>query len=347
MIPQFLKKIVVFAGLWALLVYSICIALPFHYFNAEYPMWLSKMELLEKQDDNRNYILGDSRAIAGLEAKTLGADYYNLALGGGTPMEGYFMLKKMLEANKKIDTLIISYAPIHLEQSEMFWDRQLKYNFYQKSDVEFIFDQLNPHNEYFWEYANEGAYSNKNKSQLLTRAYAVLYKNPMEFRPELTKSFLLRGYSNYKVYQAIKERKGSFDFGTQNGCNQLNIEAKRENFIPKKILVNCLEETFKLAKRHNIQVVCISSPMNSASFNKLTATYREGVLDLYKTLRQKYPEALFFDAGLVSYEPDFFGDESHLNAAGRQKFSIAVKNTLREKRGNFQYNLLSFSSDKQ
>lgn len=325
---KLIKKIALLSILWSVSVYLICLLLPFHYFNAEYPIWLSKMQMMKEKNPYKNLIIGDSRAIAGLSPKILGEDYYNMALGGATPMEGYFMLKKMLDQGKKIDTILVSYAPIHFEQSEMFWDRQLKYNFYNLEDIHEIFENLNEKNERFWRYGEKEYFKSDQRKDHIRKAYLTYLRSPMELRAELSKSLLLRGYTNYGVYKEIKQRKGSYDFGKNQFSHDLNVEAKRKKFMPKEIILQCMEKMFSLASTHNIKVIYMSLPMNETSYAALSPNYRKGVREMHQKLSEDHPEVHFNNIDITFYKDYFFGDASHLNDSGRKKFSLEVKEQL-------------------
>lgn len=325
MTSNLIKQVLAFAIIWFVLVYFICLFLPFHYFNAEYPMWKSKMEVMETNNTFNNLIIGDSRVIAGVNPDALGPNYYNLALGGGTPMEGYYSLKRMLKAGKRIDTIIVSYAPIHFEQSEMFWDRQVKYNFYDLDEIDEIFSELNTENEIFWAYEGDKNFKESDKSALMTRAYKTYFKFPTELRTELSKSFLLRGYTNYNVYKEIKSRRGCFDFGRADFSNDLNVEAKRTVFLPKKVLLASLDKMLALAINNQIVVMYASLPMNQTSFHALSEEYRNGVERMDVLIKKKHPEVQFINPALVYYDDIYFGDASHLNKKGRERFSFELK----------------------
>ena len=329
MIGKLIKQVTVFGMIWFVAMYLICIFLPFHYFNREYPMWKSKMDLMEEGPSTyRNLVFGDSRAIAGLETKDLGESYFNMALGGATPMEGYFMLKKMLENGKKIDTLIVSYSPIHFEQSEMFWDRQLKYGFYDMDDVDYIFNTMNTDNETFWAYDGPSRYEDGEKASFTREAFLNIMRFPTEYRVELSKSFLLRGVTNFKIQEEIVQRRGSFDFGTAAFSNSLNVEAKRDSFRPKKVIVKSLRMLLDLADLNGIQVLYTHLPMNEASYQALGKTYAKGVMQLEEELRSEFPGVAFVNPSLFAYENRFFGDDSHLNVDGRKKFTEEFKSLV-------------------
>ncbi|SNZ01268.1 hypothetical protein SAMN06265377_3105 [Flagellimonas pacifica] len=326
-----IKQVLAFSAIWFFLMYLICLFLPFHYFNAEYPMWKSKMEVMESNNTFSNLIIGDSRVVAGVNPDALGSNYYNLALGGGTPMEGYYSLKQMLNSGKKVDTIIVSYAPLHFEQSEMFWDRQVKYNFYELDEIEEIFNELNTENETFWEYEGDKNFEESEKGSLMRRAYKTYFKFPTELRTELSKSFLLRGYTNYAVYNEIKNRRGCFDFGRADFSNDLNVEANRVQFVPKKVLVSSLEKMFELARENDIIVMYTSLPMNQTSYNALHSEYRNGVEQMNSYLKLKHPYVEFVNPALVFYDDTYFGDASHLNKKGRERFTFELKQLVTKK----------------
>lgn len=323
----FLKKIMVFGVLWFTLFYAACWMLPIHYFNREYPMWKSKMEVTQHPENYNNFILGDSRAIAGFDTKSLGANYYNLALGGGTPIEGYYQLKRLLENGAKVDTLLVSYSPIHLEQSEMFWDRQVKYGFYNPEEIKKLVLTDNKELETFWAYDAKS----KSKSSLESEVIGGImsyYKSPYHLRTEIGKSMFLRGYSNQRVYRDIRHNRGTYDFGTAEKSEDLNVEALRTQFKPRKIIIDHLEKLFDLATLHKIKVFYVSLPMNQASAGALHQDYTQGVRFLEHRLKEDYHTIDFVYPAIHSYDNHYFGDASHLNQRGRKKFTLDFIATL-------------------
>ena len=77
-------------------------------------------EYIESEIDKEIIVIGDSRAMAGLAPKLIDPNsVYNLSIGGGTPISGYYTLKKMLEKQKTPKTIILSYAPFHLIVDDM------------------------------------------------------------------------------------------------------------------------------------------------------------------------------------------------------------------------------------
>ena len=91
---KFILKIAVLSILFLTMVTIFLSFCKMFYNGNEYPMWRAKFEYVLKTHSSENIIIGDSRALAGIIPEIIGDDYYNLSYGGGTPIEGYFLLKK-------------------------------------------------------------------------------------------------------------------------------------------------------------------------------------------------------------------------------------------------------------
>ena len=52
----------------------------------------------------------------------------NLALGGGTAMEAYYVLVRYLEQHPPPKTVLLSLSPYHFQES-LFWERLTRYHF--------------------------------------------------------------------------------------------------------------------------------------------------------------------------------------------------------------------------
>ncbi len=325
MIQSFIKKSIIYLVIWVVLIYSLLIFFPLSYNMHAYPMYLNKMELINSKFDYKNLIIGDSRTIAGIDPQILGKSYYNLGLSGGTPVEGYFTLKKILENENKIDTILVSYGPFHLQWSDTFWERQLKYNFYEFKDINEIFYDLNTEQVKFWKEDVE-----KLDSSILyfvLKAYLIKLRFPIFYRNELKNSLLLRGENNKKVYREIKNNKGQYLFGEKEFSHDLNYEAEMNSFEAKLIFINSLDKIFSLAANNDIQVVYINPPFNKSSYNKLNKTYIEDYNNSLQKLKIKFSEVIF-SSDIMYYEDNFFGDASHLNEKGKIKFSEEIKKKL-------------------
>lgn len=111
------------------------------YMNPEYPMWLHIKDVIHSKNHNVYdlIIVGDSRAKAGFIPNLCGAKKcFNFSVGGGTPIEGYYILKKFLSNNPAPKNLVISFAPSHLDSQDCYWERTVKFDFLDKNEYQEI-----------------------------------------------------------------------------------------------------------------------------------------------------------------------------------------------------------------
>ncbi|MFO1402736.1 MAG: hypothetical protein U1F30_16235 [Steroidobacteraceae bacterium] len=70
-------------------------------------------------------ILGDSRSECCLSAAEMG--FVNLSLAGGSPVEGYYLLRRLIERGAHIDRLIISFGAFHVFSQDTYYSRSRYY----------------------------------------------------------------------------------------------------------------------------------------------------------------------------------------------------------------------------
>jgi len=296
------------------------------YESKEYPMWKFKIDYAKENGDSQNIIFGDSRAVAGFIPKEIDNDFVNLALGGGTSIESYFLLRKLLEKNipKKI---ILSLAPFHMSTSDVFFKRTLAYDFLSTSELKEILNISKKLNFNFWtkELFNSplDLYKFQIKSHLTHNNFFL------DYRPSL-KAFSfnpLRPIQNYYVFKEIKNNSGQYTFGNKAYSSGLNTETESENFTPNKLLDYYLKKTLSLALDNNIKIYMINTPFNQSSFENISSNYKSEYNEYIKKLKDEYVNVLWYSE-LMFYSNDSFGDRSHLNKKGAQIFSNYVKDII-------------------
>ncbi len=318
---KFISKCIIFPFFWLIPIMIFLSVGVFFYNNEEFPMWKSKMKLINSKFEYENIIIGDSRAIAGIDPNILGESFYNLALGGSSPLEGFFTLKKIIANGNKPKLIIVSYAPFHLEVSFSFYERAIKYGFYTLENINDIFFHLNKDKEQFWS-INYEKLDQKDFYKSLIRAYLIKLKFPHYFKDEMRNSlFSLRISKNMKTYEQICLSKGSFEFKLTKSINGLNKESDNNKFFNyRKIYLSSLENIFTLAEKNNIQVIYTELPFNENSFNHMNSNYLTQYNEFFERLKHKYNNVIFYP-DITAYNNSLFIDQSHLNKAGKEKFS--------------------------
>ena len=307
------------------LLYALLIAcFPWRIFYREFAMWASKEEIMDDPKANTLFVIGDSRALSAFLPEKISDHCYNLALGGGTPIEGYFTLQRLI-ATGKVKKIIVSYAPFHLESTDTFFERTLKFKFLTIAGLSSLLQDSFSLDQKFWDENDLHFNGWWDKTSTVCKAALIYINFPFYYKPELSNLSPINRYEvNMAVYREITGRKGHFNFGSAEFSNGLSKEAERKQFLLNKVCVKYLEMTFELAHAHGIEILYKTAPCNASSFDHLHREYVTGYQDFFKTLKKRYPYVTFDDA-IYPASDSLFGDPSHLNRRGCIKFSEEFK----------------------
>lgn len=274
-----------------------------------------------------NVIIGDSRPECCLDAQSLG--FVNLSVSGTTPVEGYYILNRLLERGVIVDRMILSYGPFHIFAQDAFHSQTRYFNLLDPDYAEDILDQAQ-------ELGDEAYLSYE------WQALEVLDENlPMlsdEFKFRLVKvlsidrilaelvpairNLLLTSASakkvavdpRYKMYEAmpaskINERPESPEYTKPDGYSPLN-----ELYLNKIVSV---------ADEHDIETAYLVMP------------YNEDVLHPQKEYYQRFARVLAgtgmqqCQAGGDWWPNELFADAHHLNDTGTARFNRDLDRKLR------------------
>lgn len=306
------------------------------YLGREYPMWKSKIEYALNNENNKNVIIGDSRALAGFRPKEINDNFINLAVGGGTAIESYYLLKKFLRKNTP-EKIIISISPIHLESNKVFFERTLKFEILSKEEIQEVLGISKNLNEKFFLYEPNKKRQYKSaldfykiqlKSNLISYNFFSFYRNNL--KAYISNPFR-RPILNYSIYKEIKTRDGNYQFGLAESSSGLNVEVEREKFVPSMVLDYYLKKILEIGLEKKIRVYVINTPFNEASYKKVDSNYINAYNNYFKNIKNKYINVVWLNE-IFFYKNDCFGDPSHLNENGSEKFSKYVKNIVINKK---------------
>ena len=298
---------------------------PLHVLDEEIPYYLENQEFSKQHDGYyRVLIMGDSTAKAAYLPAYLSTDTYNFSLGGATPIEEYYCLKKYLEHNKAPEYLIVSFTPDHLMVANTFWKRSVYFHRLKYLEAKEVLDNL----ELFTDDAGIGR-----EDQYSTLCAYYSY-SPLRYFDAFTgalSDFGRRYQNNLKAYNCVKKNNGAglFSLVDSECCNNLNLLSRMEDFIPSECIDFYLRKMIQLCVEHDIEFIFISSPMNESSYAYLTKK-RKILLEKYTSyleeLRNDYPEA-DISREIIHMDDIYFGDGTHLNYKGNKEFSIRLKNS--------------------
>jgi len=267
--------------------------------DKEYPMWLYVKQVSKAQSSNKVnlIILGDSRAKAGFMPNELpNIKSLNLSLGGGTPIESYYILKSYLENNSAPSKIILSYVSGHLSTLGLYWKRTIPFEFLDDDNYQEI--------ESIGKKLNIKAITDEEKTYLdykLPQTYASNFKNGI---------INMRWYTNKNVLADSYRTHGHHFFGTSSFSNGLSGDVFKKSFKESKIQDYFLKKLITLMATHNITPYFYFMPFNESSFKKANPEYiqeyEQYIINLSTAYNINICNHVFY------MKNNAFGDPSHL-----------------------------------
>lgn len=293
-----------------------CALFPMWYMDEEYAMYRQQKDYVTKnQDTNRVLIIGDSRTKAGFIPDELSDSCYNLALGGTTPIEGYYTLKEYLEHHPAPECVVIAYAPMHYMDVDALWTRNIYFHVMNREDTAELFQIA------------AGCQNNEN---ILIENYRLEYAMYRFYMPNKyctalkNAAFIGRHGANVSKYQQMTLERGHNFFGLANGSGDVNGEAKEADFISSDVITIYMQKIFDLCSEQGIRVVVEQLPMNETSRSILTEDFKSHYRQYMDELAIANPTVQIF-GDFYMYPNDYFGDADHLNQAGASAYCQFMK----------------------
>lgn len=332
MIRYFLIKTTIFISIFIIAITSFLVFGKMAYFNREYPMWKVKFEFTNSNhNEYKNIILGDSRAFTAFRPNEMQSDFYNLSLGGGSPIEIYYQLEYLLEKNHNVNKVILSFSPSHLQQADVFFERTLKFSFFEKRMINETLETAKYFNEDFTiSSQNERSFNgDKQYFDFLIKANLIKKHNMYYYRTNLREFAKnpTRIFTNQAVYNYIKKNEGHYFFGRKSESSELNIESQMKDFNKSLVMEHYLKKIINLCMSNNIQIFYINLPFNESSFSEISDQYIVSYNSFFQEMKTMFP-TVKWSTEISFFEDIFFGDSSHLNAKGVSYFLSLVNKDI-------------------
>lgn len=307
----FLKLILALFPVLAVILYTALF--PYGYMDSEYPSWKYTKDIAADCQSPNTVIVGDSRAMADLMPDMFDNKTINLAVGGASSIEMYYTLNNLIKNNGAPENVIIMFAPFHYTIIDNFWTRTAYFNYLSISDMRDLYSYANAT-------GSETLLAPGYKNDLLS--YRLRF--PDKYLPALINSKLTnRYYVNQDLYAKISTNLGYGEFGTADGCSDLNYETSYDRMHTSQdaVLIDIyVNRLLKLCEDNNINTYLSIPPMNSSSIENLKTSYVEELTEYFNELERKHP-AIIIDKTIPDYDDIYFGDSSHLNKKGAEKFT--------------------------
>ena len=301
------KSLLVLFPLFALMGYlALC---PLFYGDDELPYYTWTKRLSGQSYEVA--ILGDSTANAAFLPNLLGENVVNIALGGSTPVEGYYAFQNYLRKNEKPKVCYISYSDELLSSCECLYSRVLYSHvltFAQEAD---LFRRAR-------QFGEESVLVDGWRHRWIsTRCYS-----PEIYLPALlASSFGDRLVKNRALYHHDDVHRGSYMSRSRDEAWSLT-PAVLDSFAPGAMFASYYGQLVDLCEREGIQVRLVKLPVSQPVMH--TLRYGEDYEAFLAPLLERHPDvtAVWIREGFDQH--DFF-DRNHMNVNGAIRFSRLIR----------------------
>ncbi|MBC6997992.1 hypothetical protein [Cytophaga sp. FL35] len=243
-------------------------------------------------------ILGNSHPECALNDSII-TNAKNLAQSGASYFYDYVKLKTVIEKNPQIDTLIIGYAYDDLMKEMDTWttskekiNTQIKYYF-------FLLD--------FEDYWN---LFKANPIATLTSTPQTIFHNIQ---------MITKGYKFLGGYKALKDDK------LKEATNRMTPLEQNKEHHSSKYQTLYLQKIYDFCEMNNIEMILLATPVHPKLY-KNNIPLKKG----YEEFKEKkLPNATLIDHSAFKIPDSGFRDLSHLHYSGAIRYSLEIKNVLK------------------
>lgn len=299
------------------LIWGWIIAVPLAFLDPEYPAWLAKQRLLQGCDLGDLIVVGNSRAAVDIMPALLSVPSTNLAVGGGSPIEAYAVVRQALACAEPPRRVIISFDAAHFSEPDLFWERSVRFGFIGNDllrDLRRVSLELGDTS--IWELRRDGV-----PPALRGGLYAMRFPS-LYFSSLLKGGVFLRWWHNREFLAQTIAARGQYFFGTDPGSSGIAVEGHLTAFTPLPVLDHYFAATLALLAERGVDVEFVAMPMNEATWHATRPALRSGFAAYLTAYATRYAN-LHIAGDVMPHWPDrWFGDAfSHLNPEGARRFS--------------------------
>ena len=299
-----------------LLLPFICIPLYSKYnmidfIDEETPYYIWNRDFCTSQHESgyKTVFLGDSTANAAFIPEALSDSVVNLAMGGATPAECYYIMNDYLANNTAPSDVFISFYDNHLYESTNFWNRTMySHRFTPLQNLRII--------------QNAKKYKD---NTIFTDTCCLDYISyelylPNKYITALTNAgFNQRRQANKDAYYLIGLRSGRYL--TKQSTQEDTAPLECSEFTVSDLFDYYYRQLIDLCVTKGIRVHLIKLPLPSDTV--FTENYIRQFNGYYNDLKKDYP-SISVDWLRGDYDKSCFCDQIHMNSHGALRFNTEL-----------------------
>ncbi len=287
------------------------------YLSRDYALLTGKNRLIDGYSRAGLVIFGDSAVMDGIQPEKLGSGVINCAMMGCTPIESYFLVRRLMRAPARPQAVLLSYNAYHFVHPDFYWENTVKFGVISGADADEVLDNI-------FKLKDKELISDSGLWGLEQRVYSFLLSRgfpPYYVSSLIAERFGARKEENEQALEVIAKTRGQYYFPLADGSKSLNADTELKAFEVSPVIDHYFRMTLDLLKKENIPTYFYVMPINESSVPHLDS----GVFKDYKSylegLARKDDQFHILSPWRTVYAWRLFSDYAHLNEKGTLRFN--------------------------
>src|SRR5258708_2947972 len=287
------------------------------YLSKDYALLVGKERLIDNYSRIGLSIFGDSVVMDGIQPEKLGPGVINCAMNGSTPIESYFLIKRLMKAPARPQAVLLSYSAYHFIHPDFYWENTVKFGLLSGAEADEVMNQI-------FKLKDKELISHPGLWNLEQRLYSFLLSRgfPSYFVSSLiAEPFGVRQKENEEALNVIAQTRGQYFFPQQEGSKSLNADTKLKAFAVSPVIDYYFRKALDFLKNENIPAYFYVMPINESSASHLDPAVFKAYQEYLEGFVKEDPQFHILSKFRTVYPWKLFSDHAHLNKKGTLRFN--------------------------
>lgn len=297
-----------------------------NFLSAGYGSWRAVIEMVDRCETADVAIIGASQASADIipDRLDLPMSVRNYALTASTPVEGYYLTRRLYRCPRPPKVAVVVYGGFDLFASSYFWERTARYgllDFAEMQEVARTAAEVGDRELY------HGSFGAEPPPTLKNMLYAIHFP-PYDFKSLLAAKGGNRRRENDRLTAETLQQQGHHLISDEPCTDSRSWEADQAAFTPSRLNVAYLDRLLALLRDRDVKVILMSAPMSNLTSRDLSARYVEDYEAFLQRVQDRHRDVTFVGPVFPTMDRCFFSDPMHLNGRGAVAFSRTAGNLI-------------------
>ncbi len=298
------------------------------YLSRDYALLTGKNRLMDGWNKPGLAIFGDSTVMDGVLPERLGPDVVNFALNGCTPIESYFMARRLLKGPVPPKAVLLSYNAYHFVHPDFYWENTVKFGVISGLEADEVLAHiLETNDQELLTTSSLWHLEQRLYSFLLSRGFPSYYMSSL-----FAERYGVREKENEEALKVIARTRGQYYFPLSDGSQDLNADTKLKTFNVSPVVDIYFRKTLDMLREAHIPLYFYAMPINESSVPHLDPGVFKSYQVYLEGLAKADPQFHILYPMRTVYPWRLFSDYAHLNKNGTQRFNREFARILNRSR---------------